>query len=73
MRRKELKPLRHFWQTIRLFIPTIDTSVYTILDKTLIGLLIQGTYTVQETQIINGVETIVEVVKKYSDLENGYY
>lgn len=71
--KKELKPLRHFWPTIRLFIPTIATSVYTILDKTLIGLLIQDTYTVQETQIINGVETVVEVVKKYSDLENGYY
>lgn len=71
--RKELKPLRHFWPTIRLFIPTIATSVYTILDKTLIGILIQDTYTVQETQIINGVETVVEVVKKYSDLENGYY
>lgn len=71
--RKDLKPLRHFWPTIRLFIPTIATSVYTILDKTLIGLLIQDTYTIQETQIINGVETVVEVVKKYSDLENGYY
>ncbi len=73
VKRSELKPLRHFWPTVKLFIPTIASSVYTILDKTLIGLLIQDTYVVQETQIVNGVETVVEVVKKYSDLENGYY
>lgn len=73
IKRSELKPLRHFWPTVKLFIPTIATSVYTILDKTLIGLLIQDTYVVKETQIVNGVETVVEVVKKYSDLENGYY
>ena len=70
---KELKPIRHLLPTIKLFIPTIATSIYTVLDKTLIGLLISDTYVVKETQIINGVETVIEVVKKYSDLENGYY
>lgn len=61
----ELKPLRHLKGTLRLFIPTIATLIYTVLDKTLIGLLIDETY----VEVINGVE----VVKKYSDLENGYY
>lgn len=70
---KELKPFKHFWPAIKLFIPTIATSVYTILDKTLIGLLIQDTYTVEEVKIIDGVETVVSTIKKYSDLENGYY
>ncbi len=70
---KELKPIRHLLPTIKLFIPTIATSIYTVLDKTLIGVLISDTYVVKETQIIDGVETVVEVVKKYSDLENGYY
>ena len=60
-----LKPFRHLKDTFLLFLPTIATSVYVILDKTLIGLLVPGTY----TEIENGVE----VVKKYSDLENGYY
>ena len=61
----DLKPLRHLKGTIRLFIPTIATSIYTVLDKTLVGLLITDTY----VEIVNGVE----VIKKYSDLENGYY
>lgn len=62
----ELKPLRHLKGTIILFLPTIAISVYTILDKTLIGLLITDTYTEIDS-------TGIEVVKKYSDLENGYY
>lgn len=61
----KLKPLRHLKGTLRLFIPTIATSIYTVLDKTLIGVLIPDTYLV--------VENGVEVIKKYSDLENGYY
>jgi len=61
----DLKPLRHLIPTLRLFIPTVAISVYTLLDKTLIGLLITGT----ETEIVDGVE----VVSKISDLENGYY
>ena len=61
----EIKPLRHLKGTLRLFIPTVATSIYTVLDKTLIGVLIDGTYTV--------IENGVEVIKKYSDLENGYY
>ena len=62
---KELKPLSHLKGTIKLFIPTIATSIYLVLDKTLIGVLIPGTYVV--------IENGVEVIKKISDLENGYY
>lgn len=62
---KELRPFKHFKGTILLFLPTVAISIYTILDKTLIGLLITDTY----TEIVDGEE----VLKKYSDLENGYY
>ena len=62
---RNLRPLSHLKGTLKLFIPTIATSIYTVLDKTLIGVLVNGTYTV--------IENGVEVVKKYADLENGYY
>ena len=60
-----LRPLSHLKGTLVLFLPTIAVSVYTVLDKTLIGLLISG-----ESEIIANGELIV---KKTSDLENGYY
>lgn len=59
---KELNIKRHYRPTIRLFIPTIAVSIYTMLDKTLIGVMIQGT-------IKNAAGEIVSV----SDIENGYY
>lgn len=62
---KELKPLKHLQGTLLLFLPTIAVSIYTVLDRTLIGVLIKDTYKVVENGIV--------VVKKYSDLENGYY
>ncbi len=62
---KSLHPFSHLKGTIALFIPTIATSIYTVLDKTLIGLLVPGSYTV--------IENGIEVIKKYSDLENGFY
>ena len=55
----------HFKETFVYFIPTIATSLYTVLDKTLIGALISG-----ETTIVEGDVT---VTKKISELENGYY
>ncbi len=36
----ELKPLRHLKKTILLFIPQVATTVYTVLDKTMIGAMI---------------------------------
>lgn len=61
----ELRLKRHIVPTLILFIPTIATSIYTILDKTLIGTLIPDTYTIIE----NGNSLVIKV----SDLENGYY
>ena len=45
VRLDSLHPLRHLKQTIAYFIPAIATSVYTVLDKTMIG-----TITGSETQ-----------------------
>ena len=56
---------RHIKPTLRLFIPTIAMSVYVMLDKTLIGVLVPGS----KTTIVDGTETII----KNSDIENGYY
>lgn len=55
----------HFKETLVYFIPTIAASLYTVLDKTLIGALIQGNVTVE----VEGQETI----KKVSEIESGYY
>lgn len=63
---KDLKPIKHLRGTLMLFLPSIAVSIYTILDKTLIGLLITDTY---KTFDENGFE----IIKRYSDLENGYY
>lgn len=62
---KELKPKRHVIPCLKLFVPTIAVSIYTMLDKTMIGSMIQGEITI--------IEDGVEVVKKLSDVESGYY
>ncbi len=61
----DLKPLKHLGPCLRLFIPTIAVSIYTMLDKTMIGIMIPG-----ETVVEVGGE---EVVKKIADIENGFY
>ena len=70
---KILKPLRHLKGTLILFLPTIATSIYTVLDKTLIGILISDTYEVEVCKSIDGIEIVTNEIKKYSDIENGYY
>ena len=57
----------HFHETLIYFIPSIATTIYTVLDKTLIGVLVPGTVTVIDPN------TGEEIVKKVSDIENGYY
>lgn len=59
------KPFRHLKPCLKLFVPTIAVSVYTILDKTMIGVIVSGETTV--------IENGVEVTKKIADLESGYY
>ena len=63
---KDLHVFRHFLPSLRLFIPTIAVSIYTMLDRTLIGLLVQG-----ET-IRTMSDGAIEIVK-ISDTQNGYY
>lgn len=58
---KSLRIWRHFKETLIYFIPTIATSIYTVLDKTLIGLITndsyQNGYYEQATKIINIAKT----------------
>ena len=59
---KSLKIQRHVRETLVYFVPTIATSVYTILDKTLIGLITQdtsenGNYE-QATKIVNIAKSV---------------
>lgn len=54
---KSLKILPHFKETLIYFVPTIATSIYTVLDKTLIGAITndlnENGYYEQATKIIN--------------------
>lgn len=54
---KEMEIKHHFKETLVYFVPTIATSIYTVLDKTMIGLLTNNTYEngyyEQATKIIN--------------------
>lgn len=54
---------KHFKETIVYFIPTIATSIYTVLDKTLIGLITKNSYEngyyEQATKIINIAKGLV--------------
>lgn len=60
---RELRIGRHFKETLIYFVPTIATSVYTILDKTLLGLITsdatQNGYYQQAEKIINLAKSIV--------------
>lgn len=53
---------QHFRETLIYFIPTIATSIYTVLDKTLIGVITndsyQNGYYEQATKIINIAKTV---------------
>lgn len=61
----ELKIRKHFRETLVYFIPTIATSIYTILDKTLIGLITAETnengYYEQATKIVNMAKSLTFV------------
>lgn len=62
---RELTFKHHFHETLIYFIPTIASSVYTILDKTLIGAITgssyQNGYYEQATKIIKLVKSVVFV------------
>lgn len=62
---REFKFKRHFHETLIYFVPTIATTVYTVLDKTLIGVITQDNYQngyyEQANKIINMAKTAVFV------------
>ena len=63
--RRDINIARHIGPTFRLFLPTLAISVYTIVDKTLIGVLVPG----EIIEYQNG-----ELIRKsIADIENGYY
>lgn len=59
---KNLRIWRHFKETLIYFIPSVATSVYTVLDKTLINLITQSNaqngYYEQATKIINMAKSV---------------
>lgn len=63
VRLKDLRVRRHFKETLVYFIPTIATSVYTVLDKTMIGALTgseaENGYYEQATKIINIAKSMI--------------
>lgn len=60
---KELNVFPHLRETIIYFVPTIATSVYTYLDKTLLGLIthsmVENGYYEQAEKIINMAKSVV--------------
>ena len=62
---RDIRLKHHFKETLVYFIPTIATSVYTVLDKTLIGFITkdnyQNGYYEQATKMINMAKTAVFV------------
>jgi len=63
---KQLHPMRHFLPSLKLFVPTIAISLFTMLDKTLIGVLVPGS---MEVALADGTVSVVRL----ADVENGYY
>lgn len=59
---KNIEIKKHFRETLVYFIPTIATSIYTVLDKTLIGVITNDTnengYYEQATKIINMAKAV---------------
>lgn len=62
---KEFEIKKHFKETLVYFVPTVATTVYTVLDKTLIGAITQDSYQngyyEQATKIVNMAKTAVFV------------
>ncbi len=60
---KELEIKPHYKQTLVYFIPTIATSIYTVLDKAMIGWItkddFENGYYEQATKIVNICKTVV--------------
>lgn len=63
---KEIHPFRHFKSVLLLFLPTIVISIYTVLDKTLIGLILKNDaengYYEQAERIVKMCVTIITCI-----------
>lgn len=59
---KSLRPLRHLKGTIALFIPTIAISIYTVLDKTMIGVFSNAYENGYYEQALNLSKTVLTLV-----------
>ena len=60
---KELKPFKHFKNTLIYFLPQIATQIYTVLDKTMIGVITQNEsengYYEQAHKLIHVCQTVL--------------
>lgn len=84
VQKKELHIFRHFRQTLVYFIPTVSTTIYTVLDKTLIGLITKSSaengYYEQASKVINmmkaltfsAVNSVLESRTSYLFAKNDY-
>ena len=57
---RTLRPFRHLSGTLVFFLPAIATTIYTVLDKTLIGVITQSTY---ENGIYEQATKVIEIAK----------
>lgn len=57
---KGLQPFTHLNGTLVFFLPAIATTLYTVLDKTLIGMITQSTY---ENGIYEQATKVIEIAK----------
>ncbi|WP_408070394.1 flippase [Butyrivibrio sp. JL13D10] len=74
---KDLSPLKYFPSAITLFIPTIATTIYTVFDKTLIGIITKseienGNYEYSE-RIIRMALTVITALGAVMIPRNSYY
>lgn len=75
--RKEIHPFRQFPTIISLFVPTIAIQVYTVLDKTMIGVITQSSfengYYEQALKLSNTVLTLVTALGTVMIPRIGHY
>lgn len=73
---KELHPMRHLKPTLALFIPSVAMSIYTVFDKTMIGLFsnnFENGYYEQALKISKTALTLVTALGAVMIPRMGYY
>ncbi len=73
---KQIKPFKHFIPSLRLFIPAIAISLYTVLDKSLIGIIThsdaENGYYEQAEKIVKFSLTIITSICTIYQARNSY-